>query len=108
MTGGSGGNVYEYGAASDSTRSLMDIITNFNPATDLIDLTQIGTAFKSIAALSSSATTIAGHSIGWQTSGDDTFVYVNTDGKSEALTSANMKIELFGTVALTSADFLHH
>ena len=108
MTGGSGVNVYEYGAASDSTKSLMDIITNFNPAADLIDLSQIGNAFKSISALSSSATNIAGHSIGWQTSGGNTFVYVNTGSKPEALTSTNMKIELFGSVALTSADFRHH
>jgi hypothetical protein len=107
MTGGSGVNDYEYAAASDSTKSAMDIITNFHASMDLINLTSLGTAFKSVAALSSSATNIAGHSIGWQTSGGDTFVYVNTGGKAEALTSANMKIELVGNVALTNTDFVH-
>jgi hypothetical protein len=107
MTGSSGVNDYEYAAASDSTKSAMDIITNFHASMDLINLTSLGTAFKSVAALSSSATNIAGHSIGWQTSGGDTFVYVNTGGKAEALTSANMKIELVGNVALTNTDFAH-
>ena len=46
MTGGSGGNVYEYGAAADSTASAMDIITNFNVALDLIDLTGVGIPFQ--------------------------------------------------------------
>ena len=108
MTGGSGVNVYEYGAASDSTKSAMDIITNFNAARDLIDVTGLGTAFKSVSALSSSATDLAGHSIGWQTSGGNTFVYVNTGGKAEALASTDLKVELQGSGALTGADFLHH
>ena len=107
MTGGSGSNVFEYGAVSHSTRSAMDIITNFNVSMDLIDVTGLGTAFNAAAALSSTAHSIAAHSIGWQTSGGDTFVYVNTGNRNEALTSANLKIELFGTVALTSSDFVH-
>lgn len=107
MTGGSGANVFEYGAASDLTKALMDIITNFNVSMDLINVTGLRTAFKSVAALSSTATSIAADSIGWQTSGGNTFVYVNTSSKSEALTSANMKIELLGTITLTSSDFVH-
>ena len=107
MTGGSGANVFEYGAASDSTKALMDIITNFNVSMDLINVTGLKTAFKSVAALSSTATSIAADSIGWQTSGGNTYIYVNTGNRSEALTSANMKIELLGTVTLTGSDFVH-
>ena len=107
MTGGSGLNNFEYGAVSDSTGSAMDIITNFNVSMDLINVTGLGTAFNAVAALSSTATSIAAHSIGWQTSGGDTFVYVNTGSRSETLTSADMKIELSGTVALTAHDFVH-
>jgi hypothetical protein len=107
MTGGGGVNVYEYGGANDSTASAMDIITNFNVATDLIDLTGVINSFSGAAALDPSATQIAAGSIGWQTSGGNTFVYANTTGQAEALTAANMKIELQGSVALTSANFTH-
>jgi hypothetical protein len=107
MTGGGGVNVYEYGGANDSTASAMDIITNFNVATDLIDLTGVSNSFSGVAALDPSATQIAPGSIGWQTSRGNTFVYANTSGQAERLTTANMEIELQGSVALTSANFTH-
>ena len=103
MTGGSGINTYLYGAASESTPSAMDIITNFNAGKDLIDLTGLGGALASAGALSGS---LAAHSMGWQAGGGNTFVYVNTSGSSEALASTDMKIELLGTPVLTSANFL--
>ena len=78
MTGGSGANVYEYGSAAGSSSSAMDIITNFNVAVDLIDLTGLGTSFSTAAALAGTDTSIGAGSIGWQTSGGDTFVYANT------------------------------
>jgi hypothetical protein len=131
MTGGSGTNVYEFAAgagivspvaarvttASASPNlvpaspapvaTTQDIITNFNVAVDLIDLTWVGWRFASIGSLAASATTIAPDSIGWQTSGGNTYVYANTSFRTEALTATNAKIELLGTVALTSANFGH-
>jgi len=107
MTGGSGTNIYEYGATTDSTASLMDIITNFKVAVDRIDLTGIGTSLSVGGALSSNTTSIAAHTIDWAVSGSNTFVYVNTSSSSESLTAANMKIELQGKLSLNSADFLH-
>jgi hypothetical protein len=107
MTGGSGVNAYEYGGAADSTPSAMDIITNFNVAVDVIDLTGLGSAFTTVAALASDATTIATGSIGWQTIKTNTFVYANTNGRTEALSAANMKIELNGRLALAAANFSH-
>jgi hypothetical protein len=107
MTGGSGTNVFEYGGAFDSTASAMDIITNFNVALDLIDLTAVGVSFGSVASLASGATSIAAGAIGWQTSAGNTFVYVDTDNRPEALNAANMQIELQGTIALTAANFAH-
>ncbi len=106
MTGGSGVNVFGYGAAADSTASAMDIITNFSVALDVIDLTGLGAAFTAAVALGA-ATTIAAEAIGWQTSGGNTFVYANSGTRTEALTAANMKIELKGVVALTASNFLH-
>jgi hypothetical protein len=107
MTGGSGVNVYEYGTTSDSTPTAMDIITNFNVKLDTIDLTGIGGHFGTPAALGATATTIGASSIGWQVSGGNTFVYVNSGTGSEALSAANMKIELQGTLALTGTNIAH-
>ena len=107
MTGGSGVNDYEYGAMSDSTATAMDIITNFRVGIDIVDLTGTGTKFSSFAALTPSATTIAAGTAGWQVSGGNTFIYANSTLKSEALTAANMKIELVGNIALTSGSFVH-
>ncbi len=105
MTGGSGSNIYEYGSVSDSTPTAMDIITNFNVKMDMIDLTGLGSHLGTPGALSGSS--IAADTIGWKTSGGNTFVYVNTSSGSESLTGANMKIELRGSVALTSANIAH-
>ena len=107
LTGGSGANAYLYGATNESTVAAMDIVTNFHAAVDLLDFTGLGTRFGAVTALASTATTLAGGSIGWQSSGGNTFVYVNTGGGSVALTAASMKVELLGAVPLTTANFAH-
>jgi hypothetical protein len=107
MTGGTGRNVYEYGSLSDSTSTTMDIISNFNVKLDLIDLTGLGTRFGTPAVLGPAANDITSHSIGWQSNGGNTFVYVDSGSGSESLASTNMKIELRGVVPLTSANFSH-
>ena len=110
MTGGSGVNHYLFGAVSDSTSQTMDVITNFKAATDLLDFTGLGTS------LSYGGTSVSGHhgslgvsahSIAVQSSGGNTYVYVNTSGSSESLTATNMKIELVGSVSLSGGNFLH-
>ena len=107
MTGGSGADTYLYAAAGNSTPSALDIITNFNAAVDRIDLTGIGP--NALSFLSNQvSSTIAARSIGWQQSGGNTFVYVNTSTASEALGSANMEIRLNGTVSLVGSDVLHN
>jgi hypothetical protein len=120
MTGGSGVNDYLYGATRDSTPAAPDIITDFHAASDLIDLTGLGTALSYAGSLPTTTTTGQGkhtvtsnqvlpaHSIGWQASGGNTFVYVNTSASREAVGSANMKIELQGSIAVSSGNFLHH
>jgi len=59
----------------------MDIITNFNVKLDMIDLTGIGGHFGTPAALGATTTTIGASSIGWQVSGGNTFVYVNSGNR---------------------------
>ena len=107
MTGGSGANTYLYSATADSTATAMDIITNFPAAADMLDFTGLGSKFTSVGALATSATSIAGGAIGWQTSGGNMFIYANTSGNSQALTAAAMKIEVLGTVGLTGNNFVH-
>jgi len=105
LTGGSGATTYLYGATGESTAAAMDVITNFHTATDLIDLTGLGTALAYAGKLSGSA--IAAHSIGWATSGTNDFVYVNASGASESLTAADMKIEVAGKLTLGAGNFAH-
>jgi hypothetical protein len=104
MTGGSGANDYLYGAAGESTVSALDIITNFKGSLDMIDLTGLGTALRYVGQLSNN---ISGHSIGWQVSGGNTFVYVNTGSPSQKLGATSMKIELQGSVSLSDRNFAH-
>ena len=104
MTGGSGANNYLYGSTGDSTVSAMDVIANFNAASDLIDLSGLGVKLNVAGAQPGR---LAAHTIGWQVSGGNTFVYVNTSAGSETLSGANMKIELQGIVPLSSGNFAH-
>lgn len=105
MTGGSGANHYLYGATSDSTGATMDVITNFHASLDVIDFTGLDTALKYAGDIHNGK--LAAHSIGWQASGGNTFAYVNTSGGTESLSAANMKIDLHGSIPLTSSNFLH-
>jgi len=105
MTGGSGVNTYAYGATSDSTAAAMDVITNFNVAHDIIDLTGLGMPLTYAGQLKSSK--IAAGSIGWRVSGGDTLVYVNTSGRSEKITGTDMKIDRQGGPALNGGNFRH-
>jgi len=119
MTGGSGVNDYLYGAASDSTPSAPDIITNFH-ASDLIDLTGLGGSLSCAGSLPTSITSghgknaattnqvLPGHSFGWQANGGNTFVYANTGSTAVAIGAASLEIELHGNIALSSGNFLHH
>lgn len=105
MTGGNGANVYQYGSAGDSTASAMDVITNFHASTDLLNLTGLGTKLNYVGQISGSK--LAAGSVGWQVSNGNTFVYVNTSGGAERLSSTNMKIDLSGSIALTSGNIAH-
>ncbi len=106
ITGGTGPNTYLYAAAGNSTPSAFDVITNFNSGSDRIDLTGLGSTKLSFVS-NQVSTTIPARSIGWQQSGGNTFVYVNTTAATEALGSANMEIELNGTIPIVASNLLH-
>ena len=65
---------YAFDGMADPGGTAMDLITNFDVAVDLIDFTGFGGSPVSAAALVPNATTISARSIGWLTSGGNTFV----------------------------------
>ena len=107
LTGGSGANDYLYGATTDSTPTMMDIITNFHVSVDMIDLTGLGSPLTFAGQGSSVVKAIAGHTAGFVVSGGDTLLYVNTSSAVELLTAADMKIRVQGVAGLTSANIVH-
>ncbi len=103
MTGGSGANHYLYAGTAESTPAAMDVITNFNASMDTIDLTGLGQSLRDVGMIRGG--TLGAGSVGWQTSGGNTFVYVNASSGSQTLAGADMKVELLGSVRLGSSDF---
>ena len=106
MSGGSGADHYLYGATNDSTNTSTDIITNFNPSMDVIDLTGLGSSLKYAGELNPKGRLNA-HSVGWQTSGGNTFIYANTSSSNGSAGSTAMKIELLGKMTLAADNILH-
>jgi Ca2+-binding RTX toxin-like protein len=102
LTGGGGADTFVYRAASDApapknTAGTYETITDFNPATDHIDLSALG-------RLSYGGETIAvtSHHVDWYLSGGNTYVTANVTGGAHV----DMIIKLDGAHSLTSADFI--
>ena len=111
MTAGTGADTFVYGSVSDSTASAMDVISGFNAGLDKIDLSGLGFTLAVAGAIKSngkgsSVDVLAGHSVGWQTSGNNTIVYVNTSSAKETTNLANMEIKLVGSVSLSSSNII--
>lgn len=104
MTGGSGINDYLYGATSDSTASAMDVITNFQAAKDLINLSGLGVSLSYAGKIH--GTSLGADSIGWQAAKGSTSIYVNTSSGTESLSATNMQIGLNGSLSLNSHNFV--
>ena len=110
MTAGTGAATFIYDSVADSTATTMDLISGFIAATDKIDLTGLGlslTVAGSINSNGKNGALLSSDSVGWQTSGGNTFVYVNTSGGKESTALANMKIELSGSIPLASGSIVH-
>jgi hypothetical protein len=103
MTGGDGDNRYLYSAVNDSTAAAVDRIMNFHSTKDVIDLSGISPFLNDAGRLTGSV--IGAHSVGWQTRNGNTFVYVHAGSAPASLSSAELKIELVGNVALSSKNF---
>ncbi len=107
MIGGSGPNTFLYNAASDSAWAGMDSLYNFAANRDFIDLTGVGATHLNFVG-SLSISTLAAKSIGYQTSGGNTYIYVNTSSGSEALSATNMLIGISGLQNIGANNILHN
>jgi len=112
---GNGIDSIGYTSVNQSTHKSHDIIIGFNAIQDTIDLSAISGLNNNSQAvavnfLSSTPSTIAGHTIDVVTSGGNTIVFANSTSLSESISGnfEGMQIKLLG-VDLHSADFiLHH
>ena len=105
LTGGTGADRYMSSNVNDSPASAMDLVTNFNAGSNLLDFSGISNGLKYQGSVAAGGTINAG-SIAWQQSGGDTCVYVNTGSSSASLSAAGMAIELQGTIALAAKNFV--
>lgn len=97
MTGGIGADIFRYLEASDSgTGKRADLITDFLPGTDHLDLRALDLQYIGRRAFTDD------HQLRWQHVGSETRVSVDLDGDG----SADMTIRLAGTLTLDGDDFL--
>jgi hypothetical protein len=101
FTGGSGVNDYVFGATANS---LADVINNFQASKDVLDFSGLSSHLNLAGLIS--GTSLAADSIGFDTSGSDTYIYANTSDVTEALNASNMRMELLGNMKLTAANFV--
>jgi hypothetical protein len=87
-TGKTGEVVLDGGAGTD--------VMTGGSGLNMLDLTGLGTALS--YAGQDTTSRLTAHSVGWQVSSGNMFVYVNTTGASESLSATNMEIEPFARV----------
>lgn len=104
LTGGAGADTYIYLSKDDSgtTADSFDIITDFDVATDKVDLAAIlaSDTFDFIST-EGGAFTGTGAEVRWDKDGGKTFIEIDVDGNG----TADMKIELDDSVDLTASNF---
>jgi hypothetical protein len=105
-------DILAFTAASDSTPSKFDTISNFDPTVDRIDLSEIPGIF-SVHALGSFSTIPAGNiaapnSVSWfiDLATKQTIIDVNTTASVQSTLTASMEIVLNGQLVLTNSDFV--
>jgi hypothetical protein len=101
-----------FSGTTDSTSAQPDKITNFDPASDRLDFSEIPgiASARSLGAVTSNPTgiVVAANSAAWliDTGTNQTIVYVNPTSAPESAVAASMKIVLNGKLSLSSSDFV--
>ena len=106
LVGGNGNDIFKYGATGDSTAAAHDLILDFSPGSDKIDLSAIDAnlisggdqAFTFDSVQNSGV--VAGHVTWFQDAAhNETVVHAGVVG------DGTLEIHLAGTIALTAASF---
>jgi VCBS repeat-containing protein len=106
LVGGAGIDTFNFGATSDSTLTLSDVIVDFVHGTDKIDLSAIDAVNdggdNAFLFGGNDAATVA-NSVTWSESGGNTILHIDVNGN----TTADMQIILTGVgLGLTATDFV--
>ena len=103
LQGGHGANIFQYLAFSDSVASHYDVITNFDSAKDVIDLSHIDGDSATADFIGTSAFSSAGDQVRyWQDAANNcTWVDATMAGDW----SPDLVIKLYGLQTLTAANF---
>lgn len=97
LTGGGGDDIFRYLSASDSRPgSSADLITDFRPGSDHLDLSALDLRYVGRQDFSDD------HQVRWERGGGETRVFVDIDGDGVA----DMLIRLDGMLRLDGDDFL--
>ena len=96
MTGGAGADVFVWNAPAESRPALPDLITDFQPGIDRMDLTAL-----SLSYIGANSFSRAGQ-IRWEHVGQQTHIMIDRDGDGQV----DMLIHLTGRLQLSEDDFL--
>ncbi len=107
LTGGKGNDSFVFLSAADSNAARFDVISDFKPGSDRIDLTALG-AFA-LLALTSTSTSVPAHTVAWlyDSTTNQTILYVNSTGHILDIgDSALLEVHLEGCVTVQASDFV--
>ena len=96
MEGGAGRDTFRFTKAADSRVNAADLITDFQPGMDRLDLRPLNLSHASDGDFR------GGRSLHWEHSGSQTHLLIDLNGDHQA----DMLIRLGGTLTLTGDDFL--
>ncbi|MBR0672366.1 calcium-binding protein, partial [Neoroseomonas soli] len=98
LTGGTGNDIFRYLHANDTN----DVVTDFTPGEDKIDLSALYSGTLGFQAVQSQAFTAA-NNVAWFQTGGNTVVIVDLDGNTA---NAELMITLNGLKGLQASDFV--
>jgi Peptidase M10 serralysin C terminal len=111
MLGGEGANIFTFLSISDSTPSMHDTISNFDPAKDVIDLSNIDanittSGLQHFTFIGTAPFSGAGAQVRYQLNPATNQTFVEADLASDAGTQTpDFEIAITGLVPLTAANF---